>query len=274
MSAKLDGQGIVRMVKATKWFDRAQVLRAITLEFTEGKTTVVLGPSGCGKTVLLKHIVGLLKPDRGEVWYRDKRIDTLSEAELGSVRRQFGYLFQHGALFDSMTVCENVAFPLLEHTRHSAAERQERAREVLAMVGMDQSIDKMPAELSGGQRKRVSLARAIVLEPKVMLYDEPTTGLDPIRADVINHLIIKLQKQLQITSIVVTHDLAAAFRVADIMVMLYDGAVVMQGTPRQLRESSDPIVRRFLAGEATAEELAGMTRDREGAQPGEGEDWQ
>jgi phospholipid/cholesterol/gamma-HCH transport system ATP-binding protein len=264
MSAKLDGQGIVRLLGAAKSFDSAQVLRDVTLEFTEGRTTVVLGPSGCGKTVLLKHIVGLLKPDRGQVWYRDKRIDTLSEAELGSVRRQFGYLFQHGALFDSMTVCENVAFPLLEHTRQTAAERQERAREVLAMVGMEQSIDKMPAELSGGQRKRVSLARAIVLEPKVMLYDEPTTGLDPIRADIINQLILKLQRELQITSIVVTHDLAGAFRVADVMVMLYDGAVVMQGTPRQLRESPEPVVKRFLRGEATAEELAGRARDREG----------
>jgi phospholipid/cholesterol/gamma-HCH transport system ATP-binding protein len=185
------------------------------------------------------------------------------------VRRQFGYLFQHSALFDSMTVCENVAFPLLEHTRQTAAERAQRAREVLAMVGMDGFIDKMPAELSGGQRKRVALARAIVLEPKVMLYDEPTTGLDPIRADVINQLILKLQRELQITSIVVTHDLAAAFRVADTMVMLYDGAVVMQGTPRQLRESTDPVVQRFLRGEATAEELAGVAQDPEGAPPGE-----
>jgi phospholipid/cholesterol/gamma-HCH transport system ATP-binding protein len=269
MSEKLDGQGIVRMIGAAKCFDGAQVLRDITLDFTEGRTTVVLGPSGCGKTVLLKHLVGLLKPDRGQVWYRDTRIDTLSEAQLASVRRQFGYLFQHSALFDSMTVCENVAFPLLEHTRQTAAERAQRAREVLAMVGMDGFIDKMPAELSGGQRKRVALARAIVLEPKVMLYDEPTTGLDPIRADVINQLILKLQRELQITSIVVTHDLAAAFRVADTMVMLYDGAVVMQGTPRQLRESTDPVVQRFLRGEATAEELAGVAQDPEGAPPGE-----
>lgn len=269
MSEKLDGQGIVRMIGAAKCFDGTQVLRDITLGFAEGRTTVVLGPSGCGKTVLLKHLIGLLKPDRGQVWYKDIRIDTLSEVELGSVRRQFGYLFQHSALFDSMTVCENVAFPLLEHTRQTASERTRRAREVLAMVGMDGFIDKMPAELSGGQRKRVALARAIVLEPKVILYDEPTTGLDPIRADVINQLMLKLQRELQITSIIVTHDLAAAFRVADTMVMLYDGAVVMQGTPRQLRESTDPVVRRFLRGEATAEELAGNARDPEGAPPGE-----
>jgi phospholipid/cholesterol/gamma-HCH transport system ATP-binding protein len=192
---------------------------------------------------------------------------------MGPLRQEFGYLFQHSALFDSMTVRENVAFPLLEHTTQSPFRRQERVREVLGMVGMLASIDKMPAELSGGQRKRVGLARAIALEPKVMLYDEPTTGLDPIRADVINQLILKLQKQLRITSIVVTHDLAGAFRVADVMVMLYDGAVVMQGTPRQLRESSDSVVKRFLRGEATAAELAGITGDRDGALPGAADDW-
>jgi phospholipid/cholesterol/gamma-HCH transport system ATP-binding protein len=273
MSVKPDGQPIVRVVNAEKSFDGVPVLRDVSVEFVKGKTTVVLGPSGCGKTVLLKHIVGLLKPDRGAVWFHDQRIDTLSEAELGPVRRCFGYLFQHSALFDSMTVRENVAFPLLEHTRDDAAQRDRRVREVLSMVGMVGSIDKMPAELSGGQRKRVGLARAIVLNPKVMLYDEPTTGLDPIRADVINQLILKLQQQLNITSIVVTHDLAGAFRVADLMVMLYDGAVVMQGTPRALRESADSTVKRFLRGEATAAELAGVAGDPEGAAPGEAESW-
>jgi phospholipid/cholesterol/gamma-HCH transport system ATP-binding protein len=273
MGAKLDGQHIVRVVNADKSFDGAPVLRNVSVSFVRGKTTVVLGPSGCGKTVLLKHIIGLLKPDRGEVWYRDQRIDTLSEAQLGSVRRRFGYLFQHSALFDSMTVRDNVAFPLLEHSRLDAGKREDRVREVLSMVGMVGSIDKMPAELSGGQRKRVGLARAIALEPKVMLYDEPTTGLDPIRADVINQLILKLQHQMNITSIVVTHDLAGAFRVADLMIMLYDGAVVVQGTPRELRESSDSTVKRFLRGEATAAELAGVAGDPEGAAPGEAEGW-
>ncbi len=262
MSAERDGQGIVRLIGAAKWFGGVQVLRDVTLDFVEGKTTVVLGPSGCGKTVMLKHIIGLLRPERGEVWFDGTRIDRMTEAKLAAVRRQFGYLFQLGALFDSMTVRDNVAFPLVEHTRRTSQQRQERVQTVLSMVGMTGSIDKMPAELSGGQRKRVALARAIVLEPKIMLYDEPTTGLDPIRSDVINQLILKLQRELRITSIVVTHDLASAFRVADVMVMLYDGAVVMHGTPQELRDSTDPTVRRFLEGEATAEELAGSNRER------------
>jgi phospholipid/cholesterol/gamma-HCH transport system ATP-binding protein len=270
MSAELNGEGIVRLVTAAKRFDGVQVLRDVSLQFAEGKTTVVLGPSGCGKTVLLKHVVGLLKPDRGEVWFKNTRIDTLSERQLAPIRKQFGYLFQHGALFDSMSVRENVAFPLLEHTTTPAAQRETRVREVLSMVGISQSIDKMPADLSGGQRKRVALARAIVLEPKVVLYDEPTTGLDPIRADVINHLIQKLQRELRITSIVVTHDLAGAFKVADDMVMLYDGAVVMQGTPQQLQASDKAVVQRFLRGEATRAELAGLTAERDGRGGGEG----
>ena len=261
MSAELDGQGIVRLKGVTKWFDGVQVLRGVTHEFAEGRTTVVLGPSGCGKTVMLKHIVGLLRPDRGEVWYGDTRIDRLREAKLAPIRRQFGFLFQLGALFDSMDVFDNVGFPLVEHTKQSPDERTEIVHGVLRMVGMAGSDRKMPAELSGGQKKRVALARAIVMQPKVMLYDEPTTGLDPIRADVINHLIQKLQRELRMTSIVVTHDLASAFQVADEMVMLYDGSIVMTGSPDELKASSDPTVQRFLRGEATAEELAGITGD-------------
>ena len=256
--------GIVRLKDAAKWFNGTQVLRGITLTFEAGKTTVVLGPSGCGKTVMLKHIIGLLRPERGEVWFEDTRIDTLREAQLSGIRRQFGFLFQQGALFDSMTVGENVAFPLIEHTTQTLRQRAEQVHAVLAMVGMTGSIRKMPAELSGGQRKRVALARAIVLEPKVILYDEPTTGLDPIRADVINRLILKLKDELQITSIVVTHDLGSAFQVADRMVMLYDGSVVMEGSPQDLRQSPSPIVQRFLQGEASAEDLAGITGNGQG----------
>ena len=265
MSAEHDGHGIVRLTGISKSFDGVQVLRDVTLQFAEGRTTVVLGPSGCGKTVLLKHIVGLLRPDRGQVWYQDTRIDHLREAKLAPIRRQFGFLFQLSALFDSMTVFDNVAFPLVEHTAKTAPERRERVQRVLRMVGMAGSIDKIPAELSGGQKKRVALARAIVLEPTVMLYDEPTTGLDPIRADIINQLIRKLQRELQMTGIVVTHDLKSAFRVADEMVMLYDGSVVMRGTPDELKASSDPTVQRFLQGEATASELAGISGDGDAA---------
>ena len=239
---------IARLVGVRKAFDGLEVLRDVTLDFPAGKTTVVLGPSGCGKSVMLKHLIGLLRPDRGEVWFEDTRIDTLRESRLGPIRRQFGFLFQQGALFDSMSVHDNVAFPLVEHTNLTRRQRDERIREVLGLVEMTGSAHKMPAELSGGQGKRVALARAIILRPKVLLYDEPTTGLDPIRAEVINQLIIKLKRDLKITSIVVTHELGSAFQVADVMVMFYDGAVVMQGTPDELRRSSNPVVQRFLDG--------------------------
>ena len=251
-------QDIVRLIDLRKSFGRTPVLRGLTVSFARGKTTVVLGPSGCGKSVMLKHIVGLLKPDRGEVWYGDIRIDTLNEARLGPVRQQFGFLFQQGALFDSMSVHENIAFPLVEHTTLNPEERETKVRNVLAMVGLEDVIDKMPADLSGGQRKRVALARAIVLAPKVILYDEPTTGLDPIRSDVINELILKLQRELQVTSIVVTHDLQSAYKVADRMVMMDQGRIVFQGTPDELRASSDAAVQRFLRGEASPDELAAI----------------
>jgi phospholipid/cholesterol/gamma-HCH transport system ATP-binding protein len=246
---------IVRLVGVRKAFDGQDVLHDVTLSFVEGRTTVVMGPSGCGKSVMLKHLLGLLRPDRGEVWFRDHRVDAMRESAMGPIRRQFGFLFQQGALFDSMTVRENVAFPLLEHTRASASQREERVREVLKMVEMSGSVDRYPAELSGGQVKRVALARAIVLEPQVLLYDEPTTGLDPIRAEVINQLIVKLQKELRITSIVVTHDLRSAFQVADSMVMLYDGRVVEAGNPREFRASENPIVQRFLDGRALSGQM-------------------
>jgi len=253
-----DRSAIVRLVHVRKSFGRQAVLRDISLEIQRGLTTVVLGPSGCGKSVLLKHIIGLLRPDSGQVWYEDVRVDTLSEVRLGAIRMHFGVLFQQGALFDSMSVRQNVGFSLVEHTDLNAAERERRIRRVLRMVGMVDSIDKMPSELSGGQRKRVALARAIILEPKVILYDEPTTGLDPIRSDVINELIIKLQSELGITSVVVTHDLSSAFKVADWMVMLYDGQLALEGTPQVFRDTDHPQVRRFLLGEASEEELKGI----------------
>lgn len=249
---------IIRLHDLRKSFGRLQVLRSISLDFPTGKTTVVLGPSGCGKSVMLKHVVGLLRPDWGEVWFENTRVDTLSESKLGPIRRQVGFLFQQGALFDSMSVGENVAFPLLEHTKLDPKQRLERVKQVLNMVGLVESIDKMPVDLSGGQRKRVALARAIVLEPKVILYDEPTTGLDPIRSDVINELILKLQRELRITSIVVTHDMVSAFKVADLTVMLHEGKVQFRGTPQELRKTEDPIVQRFLKGEAGEDELEGI----------------
>jgi phospholipid/cholesterol/gamma-HCH transport system ATP-binding protein len=235
----------------SKSFWSLHVLRGLDLEFHRGQTTVVLGPSGTGKSVLLKHIVGLLRPDSGEVWFEGRRIDALPERELVDVRMKFGFLFQMGALFDSMDVEQNVTFPLVEHTQMPPGERQKRCREVLSLVRMDGSEHKMPAELSGGQRKRIALARAIALHPQVILYDEPTTGLDPIRSDDINELIITLRRELQVTSIVVTHDMHSANRVADRIVMLYDGHTIFDGTAEQIRTSDNPTVRGFVEGRSS-----------------------
>ncbi len=245
----------VRVEGLCKSFGRLRVLKDITLSFPRGKTTVVLGPSGCGKSVLLKHLIGLLHPEKGKVFFERERIDTLTERTLAPIRRQFGFLFQQGALFDSMNVYENVAFPLRELEGKSPYDEEARVRRVLRLVGLESSMFQQPSELSGGQQKRVALARAVVLEPQIVLYDEPTTGLDPIRADVINELILKLKQELHVTSIVVTHDLISAFKVADHMVMLHEGHVVLAGTPDLFRASTDPIVGRFLRGEASDDEL-------------------
>ncbi|MBC8109306.1 MAG: ABC transporter ATP-binding protein [Anaerolineae bacterium] len=239
-----------------KAFGRQRVLRGVTLKIQRGECLVIIGASGSGKSVLLKHIVGLLKPDRGEVFYDGKQIDNLPERKLMEIRYHFGFLFQMSALFDSQTVFENVAFPLMEHTNKSREEIAEVVQRCLALVGLPNIGKKMPAELSGGQRKRVALARAIALRPDVVLYDEPTTGLDPIRADVINELIIKLQRELQITSIVVTHDMASAFKVATRIVMLHEGKIIFEGTPEEIQNSKEQIVRRFVLGEANEEELS------------------
>ena len=245
----------VRVEGLVKHFGRQRVLKGISLSFPRGQTTVVLGPSGCGKSVMLKHLVGLLRPDRGQVYFESQRIDGLSERRLAPIRRQFGFLFQQGALFDSMNVRDNILFPLRELERGESYGEEQRARRVLRLVGLEDAIEKYPSELSGGQQKRVALARAIILDPKVILYDEPTTGLDPIRSDVINELILKLEHELKVTSIVVTHDLISAFKVADHMVMLHEGHVVLEGSPDEFRNSDHPVVSRFLRGEASEDEL-------------------
>jgi phospholipid/cholesterol/gamma-HCH transport system ATP-binding protein len=259
-----EGRGLpaeVRITGLRKAFGGAEVLRGVDLHFPPGQTTVVLGPSGCGKSVMLKHLVGLLRPDAGEVWFNDVRVDRLAESRLAGVRRRVGYLFQHGALFDSLTVGENVAFPLREAGWSDAAPIEKRVRIVLRMVGLDGFAARMPAELSGGQQKRIALARAIVLRPELMLYDEPTTGLDPIRADLINELILRLKRSLGVTGVVVTHDLASAFKVADRMVMLHEGRVLLEGPPELFRGSEDPVVGRFLRGEASEEDLAAIVAE-------------
>lgn len=245
-------QPIVELKAVEKSFGLLEVLRGVDLALERGKATVIIGESGTGKSVLLKTMLGLIRPDRGEVFVDGQRIDNLRERDLVEVRRRFGYLFQMGALFDSLTAGENVAFPLVEHTRYSDAEIQGIVSEKLNMVGLDGIQHKRPAELSGGQRKRVALARAIALDPDIVLYDEPTTGLDPIRSHSINELMVKLKNELSITSVVVTHDMTSAFTVADRILMLHEGHFIVDGTPEQIRKSADLRVRRFIAGDADA----------------------
>lgn len=241
---------IVEFRDVHKRFGRLTVLNGVDVALERGKTTVIIGESGTGKSVLLKHMVGLIHPDSGEVHVAGQRIDKLKEWQLGPVRKRFGFLFQMGALFDSMTAGENIAFPLLEHTHLSRDEIDEIVARKLALVGLDGAQPKRPAELSGGQRKRVALARAIALDPEIILYDEPTTGLDPIRADTINDLIIKLKQELGVTSVVVTHDMTSAFKVADRILMLSQGTFIADGTADDFRNSTDPRVRRFVTGDA------------------------
>lgn len=247
---------LIQLKNLQKAFARVVVLDGVTLSIAKGESIVIIGASGSGKSVMLKHIVGLLKPEAGEVWFDGQRIDELPERQVMRIRERFGFLFQMGALFDSLTVSDNVAFPLVEHTQLPPDQIQARVRQKLEMVGLPSIGHKMPGELSGGQRKRVALARAIALEPDVILYDEPTTGLDPIRSDVINELILKLKRELNITSIVVTHDMNSAFKVGDRIVMLHEGKIHFDGTPDQVRASDDQVVKRFVTGEASDEELA------------------
>jgi phospholipid/cholesterol/gamma-HCH transport system ATP-binding protein len=249
---------LIELRDVSKRFGRLVVLDHLSLSIEEGRCLVVIGASGTGKSVLLKHIVGLLRPDQGQVCYDGKRIDDLTERKLMKIRLQFGFLFQMGALFDSMNVLDNVSFPLVEHSSKKADDIRQTAIDKLTMVGLKDAGPKMPGELSGGQRKRVALARAIALEPRVILYDEPTTGLDPIRADVINELILKLQRELTVTSIVVTHDMQSAIKIADRIVMLRQGKIVFDGTPAEIQKTTDPVVRRFVTGEASEEELASL----------------
>jgi phospholipid/cholesterol/gamma-HCH transport system ATP-binding protein len=243
-----------------KSFDGAVVLEDLTIDFERGKTTVVLGPSGSGKSVLLRHIVGLLTPDRGEVHFEGHRVDTMKERELRRLRERVGFLFQLSALFDSMTVQENLEFPLRERTKMRRQERLDRVRENLRRVDLSGAERKMPSELSGGQQKRAALARALMLEPEVMLYDEPTTGLDPIRASEIDALINKMKAELGVTGIVVTHDLASAEHVGDRIVLLDGGHVLADGTMDELRRSEVPRVQAFLTGDG-ARLVPGSERD-------------
>jgi phospholipid/cholesterol/gamma-HCH transport system ATP-binding protein len=236
----------IRCQDVEKGFRGKPVLRGVSLEIQEGETLVVLGGSGGGKSVLLKHMNGLLRPERGEIEVDGVPLGTLEEDELVEVRKKVGMLFQMGALFDSLTVGENVAYGLIEHRLLDPAGIRARVREVLAMVDLAGSEGLKPAELSGGMRKRAALARALALQPRALLYDEPTTGLDPVVAAKINHLIRDLQRRLNLTSVVVTHDLQSAFLVADRIAFLYDGRIRFVGTTAEARATRDPHLHEFL----------------------------
>jgi phospholipid/cholesterol/gamma-HCH transport system ATP-binding protein len=233
-----------------KRFGPKVVLDDCNLAMRKGETLVVVGRSGQGKSVLLKHVVRLLEPDAGEIWIDGTEVTALSRGPLMELRRKFGMLFQGAALFDSMTICENVGLILKEHTDWTEEQIRARACECLDLVGLDGTEEKLPSALSGGMKKRAGLARAIVMEPQYILYDEPTTGLDPITADAINDLMLKLQHELKVTSIVVTHDMQSAFKVADRLAMLNDGKIIYQGTVDQVRDTDHAAVRQFIDGKA------------------------
>lgn len=236
------------MIKVCKTLGGKKVLNNMSLNIKRGETYVIIGRSGIGKSVTIKHMVGLMKPDSGKVVVDNIEVNRLNKHELEKFRLKFGFLFQSNALLNSLTVFENIALPLREHTDMSEKEIQERVHEKLSLVGLEGTDDMMPEDLSGGMRKRVALARAIVMEPQIILYDEPTTGLDPITADAINHLIRDMQKKLGVTSVVVTHDMKSAYFVGDRIGLLHDGHIIQEGSPQQLRNSKDERVQQFING--------------------------
>jgi phospholipid/cholesterol/gamma-HCH transport system ATP-binding protein len=238
---------MIQVVDLHKTFGESHVLNGIDLQIPAGSTCVILGGSGSGKTVLMKHMIGLLKPDSGKMVIDGEDIVPMGTDALERVRRKFGMVFQAAALFDSMNVYENVAFPLREHRRKMPEEQvRETVRAKLALMGLNNVEQKFPADLSGGMRKRVGLARAIVLDPKIVLYDEPTTGLDPITTDYVDEMILAAKRELGVTSVVISHDIASAFNVADQIAFLHKGLIVARGTPEQMRESEHPAVKVFL----------------------------
>jgi len=231
-----------------KSFGEQKVLDELSLKINTGSTCVIIGRSGCGKTVLLKHIVGILKPERGRVLVDSKDVAKLSQGELDALRMKIGYVFQGGALFDSLTVGENVGFGLIEHNHFSRETLEERIKESLHLVGLSGIEDKMPSALSGGMKKRVALARALCIKPQILLYDEPTTGVDPITADAINELIKILHDKLKVTSIAVTHDMKSAYKIADRIAMMYQGKIIAEGSPAEIQGSKDAVVHQFING--------------------------
>ncbi len=241
---------VIRVKNLTKNFGERRILNGINLDIYEGETLVVMGGSGCGKSTFLRHLIGAIRPDSGEVWMFGKNIATAPDEEMDEIRKKFGMLFQSGALFDSMTVGENIALPLREHAKLDENIIGIIIKMKLEQVGLRGFENLMPSQLSGGMKKRVGLARAIAMDPKIVFYDEPTAGLDPVMTGVIDKLTIDLTKKLQITSVVVTHDMNSVFRIADRIVMLHQGNIVQIGTSDEIKNSKNPLVRQFITGDA------------------------
>ena len=241
---------MIRLEQISKAFKGQVVLDHLDLEIEKGKITVIIGQSGGGKSVLLKHMIGLIRPDSGHIYVNGIDIVSLDDKKLNDIRKKFGMLFQAAALFDSMNVGENVAFPLIEHTRLPRKEIMKIAEEKLLRVGLKNVSHKMPSELSGGMRKRVGLARAIALDPEIILFDEPTTGLDPVMCDAIDRLIVETQKQTEATCVIISHDIPSTFKIANKIAMLYQGKIIEMGTPDEVRSSKNPVVQNFIEGKS------------------------
>lgn len=241
---------MIRIVDLHKAFGRKKVLQGVNLDLKQGETLAVIGQSGSGKSVLIKHIIGILRPDKGQIFVDGVEITSLKDDELHKITRRFGMLFQGVALFDSMTVAQNVSFGLERYTDFSKERIQELVAESLDKVGLKGCEGLMPQELSGGMRKRVGLARAIAYRPDIILYDEPSTGIDPIRADAINDLINMMKREMNVSTIVITHDIVSAYKVADRIAMLYEGKIVEAAAPEEIRNSKNPVIQQFIHGRA------------------------
>jgi phospholipid/cholesterol/gamma-HCH transport system ATP-binding protein len=256
----------IQLENLYKSFGGRVVLNGMSIEVERGESLVIVGGSGTGKSVTLKHIIGLLRPDRGRVVIDGNDITAMKEVELNRFRRHFGMAFQEGALFDSMSVFENVAFPLRRHTKMTQKEVRARVEECLEQVHLHNVEGKKPSELSGGMRRRVGFARAISLQPDILLFDEPTTGLDPVISDVIADLIVEMDRTLNVTTVTITHDMKVAFKIATRVAMLYNGCIIEEGTPEEFQRSQDPIVRQFIEGRAdgplTDDDSSGRTAER------------
>ena len=254
---------MIKLVDLHKAFGPNKVLQGLDLEVEKGESRVIIGGSGSGKSVILKHIIGILKPDKGNVFIEGVNITTLDENALYEVRKKFGMLFQMAALFDSMNIWENVGFALMRQKKMRLSDVKEMAIDKLKMVGLVGVENLSPAELSGGMKKRVGLARAIAHEPEILLYDEPTTGLDPITADAINDLIIEMRERLAVTSVAITHDMHSAYKIAGRISMLYEGEIIQTGSPDEIKNAENPVVKQFITGSAVGPiKIEGVSRER------------